>query len=81
MDTQKNKDNVRFTFDCPAELHSIAKMKAAALKQSMRDYFIDLLTKDAMENPPKLLDNKAFKKELRRLLKDDAKLMKKLADR
>ncbi len=76
-----NKDVIRFTFDCPSDLHTIAKMKASALKQSMKDYLIGLLVKDAGENLPKFLDNKAFKKELNKILKDDAELMKKLADR
>lgn len=76
-----HKDVIRFTFDCPTDLHTIAKMKASALKQSMKDYLIGLLAKDAAENPPKYLDNKSFKKELKKILQDDAKLMKKLSDR
>ena len=76
-----HKGVIRFTFDCPEELHTMAKIKASALKQSMRDYFIGLLTKDVVENPPKFLDSKAFRKELKRILEDDAELMKKLADR
>ncbi len=75
------KDVVRYTFDCPAVLHTVAKMKAAALKQSMKDYFIGLLAKDAAENPPKFLDDKSFKKELKKILHDDAALMRKLSDR
>ena len=54
-------------------------MKASALKQSMKDYLIGLLAKDAVKNPPKLLDEKAFKKELKRILHDDAELMQKLS--
>lgn len=76
-----HKDVVRFTFDCPADLHTIAKMKASAMKQSMKDYLIGLLAKDAVENPTKFLDNKSFKKELEKILKHDAELMKKLSDR
>lgn len=79
MSTQK--EVVRFTFDCPSGLHMIAKMKASALKQSMREYLVGLLIKDAMENPPKFIDNKTFKKELKKILKDDADLMRKLADK
>lgn len=75
------KDVIRFTFDCPTDLHTIAKMKASALKQSLREYLVGLLVKDAMENPPKFLDNKTFKKELKRILEEDADLMKKLADK
>lgn len=75
------KDVVRFTFDCPVDLHTIAKMKASALKQSMKDYLIGLLAKDAVENPPKYLDNKSFKKELKKILEDDSELMKELSDR
>ena len=76
-----HKDVIRFTFDCPVDLHTVAKMKASALHQSMKDYLIGLLAKDAMENPPKYLDNKSFKKELKTILKDDAELMQKLSDR
>jgi hypothetical protein len=47
----------------------------------MKDYLIGLLAKDAVENPPKYLDNKAFKKELKNILQDDAELMQKLSDR
>ncbi|MFI5344629.1 MAG: hypothetical protein ACHQUC_10480 [Chlamydiales bacterium] len=79
MSTQK--EVVRFTFDCPVDLHTIAKMKASALKKSLREYLVSLLVKDAMENPPKFLDNKAFKKELKKILEDDADLMRKLADK
>ena len=79
MSTQK--ENIRFTFDCPSDLHTIAKMKASALKQSMREYLVSLLVKDAMENPPKFLDPKVFKKELKKILEDDSDLMRKLADR
>ena len=72
---------IRFTFDCPVDLHTSAKMRASSLKQSMKDYLIGLLAKDAIENPPKFLDNKSFKKELKKILQDDAKLMQKLSDR
>ena len=75
------KDVIRFTFDCPIDLHTVAKMKASALHQSMKDYLIGLLAKDAVENPPKYLDNKSFKKELKNILQDDAELMQKLSDR
>lgn len=75
------KDVIRFTFDCPIDLHTVAKMKASALHQSMKDYLIGLLAKDALENPLKYLDNKSFKKELKHILQDDAELMQKLSDR
>jgi hypothetical protein len=76
-----HKDVIRFTFDCPIDLHTIAKMKASALHQSMKDYLIGLLAKDAVENPPKYLDSKSFKKQLKIILQDDAELMQKLSDR
>ena len=81
MTNHLHQDNVRFTFDCPLELHTMVKMKAASLKQSLRDHFIGLLAKDLTENPTQFLDNKHFKKELKRILEEDEKLMKKLADR
>lgn len=76
-----HKDVIRFTFDCPIDLHTAAKMKASALHQSMKDYLIGLLAKDAVENPPKYLDSKSFKKELKNILQHDAELMQKLSDR
>ncbi len=76
-----HKDVIRFTFDCPIDLHTVAKMKASALHQSMKDYLIGLLAKDAVENPLKYLDNKSFKKEIKHILQDDAELMQKLSDR
>lgn len=76
-----HKDVIRFTFDCPVDLHTAAKMKASALHQSMKDYLIGLLAKDAVENPPKYLDSKSFKSTLKHILQDDAELMKKLSDR
>ena len=76
-----HKDVIRFTFDCPIDLHTIAKMKASALHQSMKDYLIGLLAKDAVENPPKYLDSKSFKKQLKNILQDDAELIQKLSDR
>ena len=76
-----HKDVIRFTFDCPINLHTVAKMKASALHQSMKDYLIGLLAKDAVENPPKYLDNKSFKKELKNILLNDVELMQKLSDR
>ena len=76
-----HEEMIRFTFDCPISLHTLAKMKASANHQSMKDYLIGLLAKDAVENPPKYLDNKSFKKELKNILQDDAELMQKLSDR
>lgn len=75
------KNTTRFTFDCPTDLHSIAKMKAASLKKSLKEYLVALVIKDISASPPKLIDKKSFKKEIDRILKDDAELMKKLADR
>ncbi|MEI8365859.1 MAG: hypothetical protein WCF65_05510 [Parachlamydiaceae bacterium] len=76
-----HKDVIRFKFDCPIDLHTVTKMKASALHQSMKDYLIGILAKDAVENPPKYLDNKSFKKELKIILQDDTELMQKLSDR
>ncbi len=76
-----HKDVIRFTFNYPIDLHTVAKMKVSTLHQSMKDYLIGLLVKDAVENPLKYLDNKSFKKELRNILQDDAELMQKLSNR
>jgi hypothetical protein len=73
------KDVVRFIFDCLAGLHTIAKKKASSLKQSTKDYLIGLLAKDVVKNKPTFLTDEAFKKELHRILHNDAELMKKLA--
>ena len=76
-----HEEVVRFTFDCPAKLHSFVKMKAIANHQSMKDYIIGLLAKDAVEHPIKFLSNKSFQNEMKKILHDDSELMKKLADR
>ena len=76
-----HEEIVRFTFDCPVNLHSFAKMKAIANHQSMKDYIIGLLAKDAVDHPVKFLSNKSFEKELKKILHDDSELMEKLADR
>lgn len=80
MSTHK-EEVVRFTFDCPVDLHTMAKMKASALKKSMKEYFIGLLAKDVVENPPKFVDDKTFKKELLKVLHNDKELMEKLSKR
>jgi hypothetical protein len=77
----QHKDNIRFTFDCPVGLHTVAKMKASAQKQSMKDYVIGLMAKDIAENPVNFLADKSFKKELKKILHDDAELMEKLSKR
>ena len=71
----------RFTFDCPKELHSIAKVKALESNQSLKDYLIGLLVKDVYKNPPKYMDAKSFQNELCKILEHDTELMKKLTDR
>lgn len=79
MSTQKEK--IRFTFDCPIDLHTAAKMRASAMHQSLKDYLINLVAKDVVENPVKFLDKKSFKKQLKKLLKDDDELMQALSKR
>lgn len=76
-----HKNIVRFTFDCPAELHMMAKMKAASSHQSVKEYLVGLLTHDIESNPPKFLNSKELKKELNKLMKEDNSLMEKLAKR
>ncbi len=76
-----HEEVVRFTFDCPVNLHHFAKMKATANHQSMKDYLIGLLAKDAVDHPIKFLSNKSFEHELKTILHEDAELMKKLANR
>lgn len=75
------REITRFTFDCPTKLHSIAKMKAVACNQSLKDYLIGLLLKDVSKHPPKFMDAQSFQKELHKILEKDAELMKKLTDR
>jgi hypothetical protein len=75
------KETIRFTFDCPTDLHAIAKMKASGLHQSLKDYLVHLVIKDVSENPPKFMDEKAFQKQLNMLLENDYELMKRLKER
>ena len=81
MTSHSHKDFVRYTFDCPTELHTFAKIKSSAQRQSLKEYLIGLLVKDAMDNPPKFMDNETFKKELNRIIEGDSDLMTRLADR
>lgn len=78
---KQTKAVTRFTFDCPTELHAIAKMKASALHQSLKDYLVHLVIKDVSENPPRFMDEKTFQKQLNMLSENDLELMKRLKDR
>lgn len=75
------KEKIRFTFDCPVDLHTAAKMRASAMHQSLKDYLINLVAKDIVENPIQFLDKKSFKKQLKKILNDDDKLMQELSKR
>lgn len=76
-----NKENVRFTFDCPKSLHMVAKMKAARNGQSIREYVLALMAKDTMEEEPKFVDDETFNRAMKKVLEADAELMKKLSQR
>ena len=74
------RETTRFTFDCPIDLHAIAKMKASGLKESLKDYLIGLIIKDVSEKPPKFMNDKSFQKEMNKILENDEELMRKLAN-
>jgi len=75
------KETVRLTFDIPVDVHAHLKMVAAKKRISMRDYVLYSLVHE-MEQEEKIeLDNKAFKKELSKMTRSDAKLMKYLSDK
>lgn len=75
------KDTVRLTFDFPANLHTFLKMAAAKEGISMRAYIVESLMQK-MEHEDKVdLDTETFRKELAKMIKKDAKLMKDLSDR
>ncbi len=76
-----NKENVRFTFDCPKSLHMVAKMKAARNGQSIREYVLALMAKDTMEDQPQFVDDDTFNRAMKRVLEKDAELMRKLSER
>lgn len=76
----KKQEITRFTFDCPSNLHSIVKMKAAAAKKSLKDYFLDILTKNIYE-PVEFIDDTTYQKELKKLIINDQELLKKLSDK
>lgn len=76
-----DKHITRFTFDCPSDLHSTVKMKALAVKQSVKDYLIGLIIKDISANPPQFIDKISFEDHLKTALEKDKNLMKKLTDR
>ncbi|ADI37380.1 putative uncharacterized protein [Waddlia chondrophila 2032/99] len=75
------KDTVRLTFDFPSNLHTFLKMAAAKEGVSMRAYIVDSLM-HKMDHEDKVdLDKDAFRKELAKMTKKDAKLMKDLSVR
>lgn len=75
------KNTVRLTFDFPSNLHTFLKMAAAREGISMRAYIMDSLMRK-MEREGKVdLDTDTFHKELAKMRKKDAKLMKDLSDK
>ena len=75
------KDTVRLTVDFPVSLHMFLKMAAAKEGISMRAFIIESLMYK-MEHEDKVdLDKEAFRRELAKMTKKDAKLMKDLSDR
>lgn len=76
-----DKNISRCTFDCPTDIHSVMKMKVAARKISIKDYLVRLIIKDLSQENPTYADKTSFEKQVRYLIKNDAELMKKLADR
>lgn len=75
------KDTVRLTFDFPSNIHTFLKMSAAKKGISMRAFIVESLMQ-TMENEEKIdLDTESFRKELAKMMKKDAKLMKDLSDR
>ncbi len=76
----RKQEITRFTFDCPTNLHSIAKMKAAASKVSLKDYLLKILIAD-ISNSSEFVDDYTYQKELKNLLSKDYELLKKLSDK
>lgn len=74
------RNNVRMTVDFPAALHTYIKMAAAQEGISMRSYIINSLVHQ-MEDDNIDLDTKSFRKELLKMSKEDADLMKDLSDK
>jgi len=79
---QKPSDNVRFTLDIPREQHAYLKMLAAKRSISMKEYVLESLYRNAEKEAEdiSIRENK-FKKALKKVIKENDDVLKRLADK
>ena len=77
----KTKEIIRFSFDCPTDIHTTIKMKATFYKKTVRDYLLNLIAKDLAEDTPCFISNEDCHNQLKMIFKKDDDLMKGLANR
>lgn len=75
-------NTIRLTFDCSEDLHTVAKARSLMNKQTLKDYLVGLIAKDAVSDTEhKFADKRQFEKELRYSKDKDRELMKGLSNR
>lgn len=79
---QHHKDTVRLTIDFPIELHAFLKMVAAKNGISMRQYVIDSLSENVEQEAKQIdLSENKFKKALKKVIKENDDVLRRLADK
>lgn len=79
---KQSKDFIRLSLDITPEEHIHLKMRAAQKGITMREYILEALAyKEESEEKFKDMDDKTFRKGLKRVLKERAQLIKNLSKR
>lgn len=50
------KKLTRVTFDCPTELHFLAKKKSILSRGSLKDYLVNLILDDVSKESPEIVE-------------------------
>lgn len=77
-----HKDTIRLTIDFPVEQHAYLKMIAAKNGISMRQYVIESLCGNVEQEAKHIdLSENKFKKALKKVLKENDDVLRRLADK
>lgn len=78
----KKRDTVRLTIDFPAEQHAYLKMLAAEKGVSMRHYVVESLCKNVEKEAKHIdLSENKFKKAMKKVIKDNDDVLRRLASK
>lgn len=78
----KKEDTVRLTIDFPSQQHAYLKMLAAQKGISMRQYVIESLSKNVEQEAKHIdLSENKFKKALKKIIKENHEVLRRLADK